>query len=241
VAPTPRPTPHLAVEPHAVSFSDKLNRLRAAVLGANDGLLSTAGLVMGVAAATTDRSAIWIAGIAGLSAGAISMAIGEYVSVSTQRDTEKSLIAKEARELAEDPEAEFTELIDLYTAKGLSEETARRVATELHAVDPLAAHLDAELGLDADELTNPVHAAVSSAVAFALGALLPLLAILAPATVRVPVIAVLTVVGLALAGYVSARLGDADRRKAVRRLVLGGLAAMVVTYGIGLLLGTTVA
>jgi VIT1/CCC1 family predicted Fe2+/Mn2+ transporter len=224
-----------------VSFSDKLNRLRAAVLGANDGLLSTAGLVMGVAAATTDRSAIWIAGIAGLSAGAISMAIGEYVSVSTQRDTEKSLIAKEARELAEDPEAEFTELIDLYTAKGLSEETARRVATELHAVDPLAAHLDAELGLDADELTNPVHAAVSSAVAFALGALLPLLAILAPATVRVPVIAVLTVVGLALAGYVSARLGDADRRKAVRRLVLGGLAAMVVTYGIGLLLGTTVA
>lgn len=236
----PGSAPHLAAEPHDASVGDRLNWLRAAVLGANDGLLSTAGLVMGVAAATTDRSALMVAGIAGLSAGAFSMAVGEYVSVSTQRDTEEALIAKERRELAEEPEAEFEELVGLYAAKGLSQDTARLVATELHAVDPLAAHLDAELGIDQESLTNPMHAAISSAIAFTLGAIIPLLAILAPATLRVPTIAVLTFVGLAIAGYVSARLGDADRGKAVRRLLLGGLAAMVATYGIGTLLGTTV-
>lgn len=238
---TPRSARHIAVEPHDASVAGRLNWLRAAVLGANDGLLSTAGLVIGVAAATTDRSTLAIAGIAGLAAGAFSMAVGEYVSVSTQRDTERALIAKEVRELDEEPEAEFEELVGLYTAKGLSEDTARLVATELHAVDPLAAHLDAELGIDEDALTNPVHAAVSSAIAFTLGAVIPLLAILAPASLRVPTIAVLTMVGLALAGYVSARLGDADRGKAVRRLLLGGLAAMAATYGIGTILGTTIA
>lgn len=137
--------------------------------------------------------------------------------------------------------AEFAELVGLYRAKGLSEATARQVATELHEGDPLAAHLDAELGIDPDDLTNPVHAAISSAIAFSLGAIIPLLAILSPASLRVPLIAVLTVVGLALAGYVSARLGDADRGKAVARLVVGGVAAMAVTYGIGLLMGTTLA
>lgn len=237
----PGPAPHSTVEPHDSSVGGKLNWLRAAVLGANDGLLSTAGLVLGVAAATTDRPAILVAGMAGLVAGASSMAIGEYVSVSTQRDTEKALIEKETRELEEAPEAEFDELVGLYTAKGLSEETARRVAEELHADDPLAAHLDAELGIDADSLTNPVSASISSAISFALGAVIPLLAVLAPATLRVPLIGVLTVVGLILAGYVSARLGDADPRPAVRRLVIGGVAAMTVTYGIGLLLGTSVA
>lgn len=237
----PGPAPHSTVEPHDSSVGGKLNWLRAAVLGANDGLLSTAGLVLGVAAATTDRPAILVAGMAGLVAGASSMAIGEYVSVSTQRDTEKALIEKETRELEEAPEAEFDELVGLYTAKGLSEETARRVAKELHADDPLAAHLDAELGIDAESLTNPVSASISSAISFALGAVIPLLAVLAPATLRVPLIGVLTVVGLILAGYVSARLGDADPRPAVRRLVIGGVAAMTVTYGIGLLLGTSVA
>ncbi|MBB0997806.1 MULTISPECIES: VIT1/CCC1 transporter family protein [Dietzia] len=236
----PGPAPHSTVEPHDSSVGGKLNWLRAAVLGANDGLLSTAGLVLGVAAATTDRPAILVAGMAGLVAGASSMAIGEYVSVSTQRDTEKALIEKETRELEEAPEAEFDELVGLYTAKGLSEETARRVAEELHADDPLAAHLDAELGIDAESLTNPVSASISSAISFALGAVIPLLAVLAPATLRVPLIGVLTVVGLILAGYVSARLGDADPRPAVRRLVIGGVAAMTVTYGIGLLLGTSV-
>ena len=237
----PGPAPHSTVEPHDSSVGGRLNWLRAAVLGANDGLLSTAGLVLGVAAATTDRPAILVAGMAGLIAGASSMALGEYVSVSTQRDTEKALIEKETRELEEAPEAEFDELVGLYTAKGLSEETARRVAEELHADDPLAAHLDAELGIDAESLTNPVSASISSAISFALGAVIPLLAVLAPATLRVPLIGVLTVVGLILAGYVSARLGDADPRPAVRRLVIGGVAAMTVTYGIGLLLGTSVA
>lgn len=237
----PGPSPHSTVEPHDSSVGGRLNWLRAAVLGANDGLLSTAGLVLGVAAATTDRPAILVAGMAGLVAGASSMAIGEYVSVSTQRDTEKALIAKETRELEDAPEAEFDELVGLYKAKGLSEETARRVAEELHADDPLAAHLDAELGIDAESLTNPVSASISSAISFALGAVIPLLAVLAPATLRVPLIGVLTVVGLALAGYVSARLGDADPRPAVRRLVIGGVAAMTVTYGIGLFLGTSIA
>lgn len=237
----PGSTRHLASEPHNSSVADRLNSLRAAVLGANDGLLSTAGLVMGVAAATTDRSALVIAGIAGLGAGAFSMAVGEYVSVSTQRDTERALIAKEIRELREEPEAEFEELVGLYTAKGLSQDTARLVATELHAVDPLAAHLDAELGISEDSLTNPVLAAVSSAIAFTLGAIIPLLAILAPVALRVPTIAVVTMIGLAIAGYVSARLGDADRGRAVRRLLLGGLAAMAATYLIGTLLGTSIA
>jgi len=233
-------TTHPDAEPHSAAVSSKLNWLRAGVLGANDGLLSTAGLVMGVAAATPERAAVLTAGIAGLTAGAVSMAIGEYVSVSTQRDTERALIHKERAELREQPEAEFDELVGLYRRKGLSDETAHQVATELHAHDALAAHLDAELGIDAEELTNPLHAAISSAIAFALGALIPLLAVLAPQGWRVPLIGLLTVVGLVLAGWVSARLGGARAGKAVLRLLVGGIAAMGVTYLIGTLLGTHV-
>ena len=153
-------------EPHAGAISSKLNWLRAGVLGANDGIVSTAGIVVGVAAATLERGPIFTAGIAGLAAGALSMALGEYVSVSTQRDTEKALLAKERRELKEQPEAELNELIGLYRAKGLSPETARTVAEELTAHDAFAAHVDVELGIDPHELTNPWHAAFSSAIAF---------------------------------------------------------------------------
>ncbi|WP_282782112.1 MULTISPECIES: VIT family protein [unclassified Nocardia] len=233
----PQAHPH---EPHAEGFASKLNWLRAGVLGANDGIVSTAGLVVGVAAATTDATNILTAGVAGLTAGAISMAAGEYVSVSTQRDSEKALLARERRELAEQPDYELDELTDIYRAKGLSPETARKVAEELTAHDAFAAHAEAELRLDPDELTNPWQAALSSAVAFTVGALLPLLAILLPpVSWRIPVTFAAVVVALAITGSVSARLGGGNPRRAVLRVVIGGALAMAVTYGIGQLAGVS--
>ncbi|MBF6440020.1 VIT1/CCC1 transporter family protein [Nocardia cyriacigeorgica] len=221
-------------EPHTATLATRLNWLRAGVLGANDGIVSTAGLVVGVAAANTATSTIFTAGIAGLSAGAISMAVGEYVSVSTQRDSEKALLAKERRELREEPESELAELTAIYRAKGLSPETARRVAEELTAHDAFTAHAEAELGLNPEELTNPWHAAFSSAVAFTVGALLPLLAILLPPThLRIPVTFAAVLVALALTGSISARLGGSHRGRAVLRVVLGGALAMAITYGVG--------
>ncbi|WP_306361581.1 VIT family protein [Nocardia sp. CC227C] len=227
-------------EPHAEGFASKLNWLRAGVLGANDGIVSTAGLVVGVAAATTDATNILTAGVAGLTAGAISMAAGEYVSVSTQRDSEKALLAKEKRELAEQPDYELAELTEIYQAKGLSPETARKVAEELTAHDAFAAHAEAELGLDPEELTNPWQAALSSAVAFTVGALLPLLAILLPpVSWRIPVTFAAVMLALAITGSVSARLGGGNPRRAVLRVVIGGALAMAVTYGIGQLAGVS--
>ncbi|CRK54348.1 conserved membrane hypothetical protein [Rhodococcus sp. RD6.2] len=217
----------------------KLNWLRAGVLGANDGIVSTAGLVVGVAAATVDRGPILTAGIAGLAAGAVSMALGEYVSVSTQRDTERALLTKERAELRELPEQELEELVDLYEAKGLSPATARLVAEELTEHDAFAAHADVELGIDPDDLTNPWQAAVSSAISFTIGALLPLIAILStPPHLRIPVTFVAVLVALALTGSISARLGGARRGRAVARVVIGGAVAMVVTYVIGQAFGT---
>ncbi|MGI9123197.1 MAG: VIT1/CCC1 transporter family protein [Mycobacterium sp.] len=226
------------VEPHVGAINTKLNWLRAGVLGANDGIVSVAGIVIGVAAATTDRGPIFTAGVAGLAAGALSMALGEYVSVSTQRDTEQALLAKERRELIEQPEAEFEELVGLYRAKGLSPETARTVAAELTEHDAFAAHIDAELGIDPDELTNPWHAAISSAVSFTIGALLPMLAILlTPPAPRIPVTFFAVLIGLAITGWVSARLGGANPVRATQRVVIGGALAMAITYGIGLAMG----
>lgn len=229
-------------EAHDGSFSSRLNWLRAGVLGANDGIVSTAGLVVGVAAATAERGPVLAAGVAGLAAGALSMAVGEYVSVSTQRDSERALIAKEVRELAEEPDAELAELAEIYEGKGLSPALARRVAVELTAHDALAAHAEAELGIDPDHLTNPWHAAWASMAAFTVGALLPLLAIvLPPLSWRVPVTVVAVVLALAGTGWLGARLGEADGRRATLRVVAGGLLAMAVTYGIGVLVGTQVA
>lgn len=229
-------------EPHVGSLNNKLNWLRAGVLGANDGIVSVAGIVIGVAAATVDRSHILTAGIAGLSAGALSMALGEYVSVSTQRDTERALLAKERRELAEEPEAEFAELVGLYQAKGLSPETATTVARELTERDAFAAHIDIELGIDPDELTNPWHAAISSAISFTVGALLPLLAILLPPPpARIPITFVAVLLALGITGWISARLGGADPVRATTRVVIGGALAMAITYAIGRLVGGVVA
>lgn len=221
-------------EPHTESFAARLNWLRAGVLGANDGIVSTAGLVVGVAATTMNSQTILAAGLAGLVAGAISMAAGEYVSVSTQRDSEQALLAKERRELADQPDYELAELAGIYEKKGLSPATARTVAEELTAHDAFTAHAEAELGLDPRELTNPWAAAGSSAAAFTCGALLPLLAIvLPPAEWRVPVTVVAVLLALALTGSVSARLGGSRRGRAVLRVVLGGALAMAITYGIG--------
>lgn len=230
------------VEPHAGGgLANRLNWLRAGVLGANDGIVSTAGIVVGVAAATSERTPIFTAGIAGLVAGAVSMALGEYVSVSTQRDTEQTLLAKERHELAEQPHAEFDELVGLYEAKGLSHETACRVAHELTEHDAFAAHVDVELGIDPDDLTNPWQAAFSSAVSFTLGALLPLVAILAPpAAWRIPVVVIAVIAALALTGWTGARLGGSSPWRPMCRVVVGGAIAMGVTFLIGHLVGTAV-
>jgi vacuolar iron transporter family protein len=226
-------------EPHGTGLAGRLNWLRAGVLGANDGIVSVAGIVVGVAGAGAARGPVFTAGLAGLVAGAVSMALGEYVSVSSQRDSETALVAKERRELAEEPELELAELTQLYEAKGLSPGTARTVAEELTARDPLAAHLDAELNIDPDDLVSPTQAALASALAFTLGAVLPLLAILLPPVgARVPVTVAAVLVALALAGAVSARLGGSDPRRAVARVVVGGAAGLAVTYAVGQLFGT---
>jgi VIT1/CCC1 family predicted Fe2+/Mn2+ transporter len=229
--------PHLA-EPHRGGLAARQNWLRAGVLGANDGIVSTAGLVVGVAAATTHRSPIMLAGIAGLAAGAVAMALGEYVSVSSQRDTERALLSKERAELEDEPELEFEELAGIYQAQGLTPDTAHQVALELTAHDAFAAHAHAELGIDPAALTNPWHAAAASAVSFTVGALLPILAILLPAGIRIPVTFVVVLLALAGTGTMSARIGDAPQRRAVARVVIGGALAMLVTFGIGQLVGT---
>lgn len=224
-----------------VAHAEMLNKLRAAVLGANDGVVSTAGLIFGVAGATDAKGAIFTAGLAGLVAGALSMGVGEYISVSTQRDTERAYITKERKALRKDPEGELQELAGIYEAKGLSAATATQVAKELSEKDVVKAHLDAELNINEDELTNPMHAAVSSLLAFTGGALIPLLsAVLAPDHLRIYVTLAAVVAALTLTGFYSATIGGASRRRAVFRVVVGGILAMVITYGIGRLFGTAV-
>ncbi len=230
-----------ADEPHSDSLNQLLNRLRASVLGANDGIVSVAAIVMGFAGATSDRHLIFLAGVAALVGGALSMASGEYVSVSSQRDTERALIEKETRELATEPEEELAELAELYRARGLSEELAQQVALQLTEKDALRAHLDIELGIDPDELTSPWQAAVASMLAFTVGGLLPLLTILLfPHGLRAVVTVVAVTLALALTGLLSARVGDAPVLPALVRNVVGGLLAMGVTYGIGALIGVGV-
>jgi vacuolar iron transporter family protein len=229
-------------EPHQAGMAGRLNWLRAGVLGANDGIVSIAGLVVGVAGATSARGAIFTAGLAGLVAGAVSMALGEYVSVSSQRDSETAQLHKERRELIETPEAELAELAGIYQAKGLSPHTAQQVAAELTAHDALAAHAEAELHVDPNDLANPVHAAAASALSFLLGALLPMLAILLPPPEwRVGVTVVAVLAALAAAGAMSARIGGSSQRLAVTRVVIGGAAGLALTYGIGNLFGTAIA
>ncbi|MDH6227592.1 VIT1/CCC1 family predicted Fe2+/Mn2+ transporter [Streptomyces sp. MJP52] len=218
----------------------RLNWLRAAVLGANDGIVSTAGLVVGVAGATGSRDALLTAGLAGLLAGSMSMAAGEYVSVSTQRDSERAALAVVRRRLRERPQAKLEKLTGLLEERGLRRETAGDAARQLTARDAVRAHAAVELGIDPDDLTNPWHAAGASFAAFTVGALLPLLAIvLPPAGSRLPVTVVSVLVALVGTGWSSARLGAADPRRAMVRNVGGGALAMAVTYAAGSLLGAT--
>jgi VIT1/CCC1 family predicted Fe2+/Mn2+ transporter len=226
-------------EPHSEGASARLNWLRAAVLGANDGIVSVAGIVLGVAGATAQRGPIFTAGLAGLVAGAVSMALGEYISVSSQRDSEQALLAKERNELHHMPDTELAELTAIFQARGLSPQTATQVAQELTAHDAFAAHADAELNIDPEDLANPWQAAAASAASFIAGALLPLLAILfPPVTWRVPVTFVAVLVALGLAGALSARTGGSNVRRAVLRVVIGGAAGLAFTYGVGHLFGT---
>lgn len=223
------------------NLGSKLNWLRAGVLGANDGIVSTAGVVIGVSAATGgNTAAIATSGLAALVAGAFSMAGGEYVSVSTQRDTERAMLTKEKWELANDPDGELQELAGFYEKKGISPEVSMQVAKELTAHDALAAHAEVELGLDPEELTNPWMAAISSFISFTCGALLPLLAMLLPFAKDAIWIAVLAVVvGLIATGWISAALGNAPKLKAVYRNVGIGLLTMAATYLIGLAFGVS--
>jgi VIT1/CCC1 family predicted Fe2+/Mn2+ transporter len=227
-------------EPHRDDLAHRLNWLRAGVLGANDGIVSVAAIVVGMAGATTNAGSILAAGAAGLVGGAISMALGEYVSVSSQSDTQKSLIEKERRELAEQPEEELEELAAIYEAKGLTTQTARTVAEELTKHDALAAHLSAELNIHEDDIVSPWNAAFASAVAFTLGAVLPMLAILLPPPpMRVPLTFVAVLLALAITGAVGAWIGGAPRIRAAARVVLGGALALAATFSIGSLLGAS--
>jgi VIT1/CCC1 family predicted Fe2+/Mn2+ transporter len=229
-------------EPHRVSHLAKLNWLRAGVLGANDGIVSISALVVGVAAATSDIGPIMIAGVAGLAAGAISMGLGEYVSVSSQRDSELALIDKEKRELIEQPEVELAELQEIYENKGLSAATAKQVAKELTAHDPIRAHLEAELNILEAHIVNPWHAAFSSTGSFLAGALLPFLTVLfAAEQFRIPATIAASIIALAGTGAAGAYLGGSSILKSVIRVVVGGSAALAITFAIGSLFNTSIA
>jgi len=227
-------------EPHSQSKNVRLNWLRASVLGANDGIVSTAGLVVGVAGATSSSLAIITAGVAGVVAGSLSMAAGEYVSVSSQRDSEKAMLEKERQELIDQPEEELKELTEIYEKKGLSRKTAAIVARELTEKDAYAAHIDAELGIDPNDLTNPMHAAVASALSFLAGSIIPIIAIvIAPEKYKVIITFVSVIVALAFTGSLSAHAGGAGKRQATIRVIIGGAIAMAVTFGIGRIIGTS--
>lgn len=223
------------------SITQRLNWLRAGVLGANDGIVSISGLLVGVAAADpTNTSAIAIAGTAGIASAALSMSVGEYVSVSTQRDTERQLVIEKRADLARDPQGEENRLTRIWEQKGLSSATARTVAQELSERDAVGAHLTAEHNIDPNDLTSPWAAALSSLVAFVAGSALPFLTMLAfGPQVRIPATMFAVLVALAVTGWVSAWLGEAPRTRAVLRLVLGGAAALALTYGIGHVFGVS--
>jgi vacuolar iron transporter family protein len=221
-------------------LASRLNWLRAGVLGANDGIVSVAAIVVGVAGATSNNAPILAAGLAGLVGGAISMALGEYVSVSSQRDTQRALIAKEQQALRDQPDAELAELARLYEHKGLSAATAKRVAAELTERDALGAHLEAKLHLDEGDVVSPWHAALASAVSFTIGGILPLLAILLiEPSVRIPITFAAVLVALAVTGAVGAKIGGSRPLRATIRVVIGGALALAATFLIGHLLGAS--
>jgi VIT1/CCC1 family predicted Fe2+/Mn2+ transporter len=238
---SPAPPPAAPAESEAVGgqISSKLNWLRAGVLGANDGIVSTAALIFGVAGADVSHQAMLVSGVAAVAAGAMSMAVGEYISVSSQRDLEEAELEQEKRELEQDPEYELHQLTRMLQERGISPDLSRQVAVQLTEQDPLAAHARLELNLDPEAVTNPWHAAFASLLAFIVGGLVPLLSILlAPQRIDIPVAAVAVVIALAATGTIGATLGGAPRLPAIARTVFGGILAMAITYGVGYLTGT---
>ena len=230
---------HVHHERHATS---RIGWLRAAVLGANDGIVSTASLIVGVAAADASRSSVLIAGVAALFAGAMSMAAGEYVSVSSQSDTEKADLGRERCELEEQPESEREELIRIYEARGVERETAAAVADQMTAKDALAAHARDELGMSETSAARPLQAAVASALTFTAGAAAPLLLVpFVPMQALVPAVALVSLLCLATLGGLGARAGGAPLGPSVRRVTFWGALAMAVTAGVGELFGIAVA
>lgn len=229
---------HLSSERH---LSGRAAWLRAAVLGANDGLISTSALVVGVAEASSGRSPALIAGIAGLTAGALSMAAGEYVSVSSQRDAERADLKREERELATMPEVELKELTKIYERRGLSPALAQQVAQELSKGDPLAVHARDELAIDTTTLARPVQASIVSALSFVIGAVAPIIVVgTAGYGMRVPITYAVTLAGLVVLGSIGARLGGAPRLRAAIRVLIGGALALAIATGIGRLTGHAV-
>lgn len=223
-------------------YGHRVGWLRAMVLGANDGIISTAALLLGVAAANSTRTAILTAGMAGLVAGAVSMALGEYVSVSSQRDSERSDIEKEKWELANQADHELEELTAIYRSKGLPHELAKEVAVQLTEHGALATHLLDELGISQDELAKPFQAAWSSALSFSVGASIPLVATaVASASLRIAAIIAVTMVALVGLGYIGARAGGAGPGRSIARVVIGGAIAMGVTMAVGWAFGAAVA
>jgi len=228
----------LHVENHQVS---RIGWLRAAVLGANDGIVSTASLIVGVASAAAPASQVLVAGIAGLVAGAMSMAAGEYVSVSSQSDTENADLARERQELATQPEFEREELAQIYVKRGLETDLARQVADQLMAKDALAAHAHDELGISEMTTARPIQAALTSAATFSVGAAMPLLMVLvSPASMLVLAVSIASLLFLALLGAIGAKAGGANILRATLRVTFWGAFAMALTAGIGALVGTAV-
>ena len=241
IAPETPSTDGIAPEHSRESHSQRLNQLRAGVLGANDGIVSVAGMVVGVAAATPALSAIAIAGAAALSAGALSMAMGEFVSVSTQKDTETALIARARKDLADRPDEMLKQLTESLEESGIPAGPAREAAEKMTAHDAVDAHARFRLGVDEDAIVSPLQAALASLVAFTIGGLIPLLTVLlVPGILKIPATFVSVVLALALTGLISARLGQAAAGRATIRTMVGGSLAMAVTYGIGALLGVSV-
>jgi VIT1/CCC1 family predicted Fe2+/Mn2+ transporter len=224
---------------HIATSSNELNKLRAAVLGANDGIVSTAGIVLGVAGAAASKESILVAGFAGLVAGAISMAAGEFVSVSSQRDSEKAFLRGRRKHIAANHDSIAEELVEIYQAKGISKKTAIQAAHELKEKGFLTRELEKESGIDPDDISSPWAAAIASALSFTAGAIVPLVAVaFAPDPLRIWITATAVLLSLILTGTLSARAGQANQLRAALRIVVWGIGAMAITYAIGHLVGT---
>lgn len=233
-------TRHQTPHPEEEHKSHRSGWLRAAVLGVNDGIVSTSSLMLGVSTASTDIKAVLTAGIAGLVAGALSMAVGEYVSVSSQRDSERADIDIERRSLAANPKEELAELAEIYTSRGLTSDLALKVAQQLHDHDAVAAHARDELGIDHESLANPIQAALASAVSFSIGALVPILAtVLSSDAASKWSIVIASLIALGISGAVGAYVGGGHRLRAAARVFVGGGVAMAITALIGHLIGTS--